>query len=75
MRDTASEPLAVYMFGKTLSKTTYRKPLDNMRKLVADHSTAAQAETPEFRTALWRYYQDTINYQGAMQFLPRFLEG
>ncbi|KAI4267854.1 MAG: hypothetical protein LQ337_008154 [Flavoplaca oasis] len=51
MRDTASDPLALYMFGRTLT------------------------EDPEFMGSLRRYYMDTIAYQGAMQFFPRFLEG
>ncbi|KAL8757875.1 MAG: hypothetical protein Q9199_001883, partial [Rusavskia elegans] len=51
MRDTASDPLALYMFGRTL------------------------AENPKFLASLKRYYMDTIAYQGAMQFFPRFLEG
>ncbi|KAL9628379.1 MAG: hypothetical protein Q9204_005924, partial [Flavoplaca sp. TL-2023a] len=51
MRDTASDPLALYMFGRTLT------------------------EDPKFMGSLRRYYMDTIAYQGAMQFFPRFLEG
>ncbi|KAI4224898.1 MAG: hypothetical protein L6R36_004324 [Xanthoria steineri] len=51
MRDTASDPLALYMFGRTLT------------------------ENPKFLASLKKYYMDTIAYQGAMQFFPRFLEG
>ncbi|KAL8993989.1 MAG: hypothetical protein Q9169_005935 [Polycauliona sp. 2 TL-2023] len=51
MRDTASDPLALYMFGRTLT------------------------ENPLFLGSLKKYYRDTIAYQGAMQFFPRFLEG
>ncbi|KAL8786224.1 MAG: hypothetical protein Q9213_002913 [Squamulea squamosa] len=50
-RDTVSEPLALYMFGRTLT------------------------ENPRFLGSLKQYYMDTIAYQGAMQFFPRFLEG
>ena len=70
MRDTASDPLALYMFGRTLSMLPYSY---NQSMFRADLVT--QAENPKFMGSLKRYYMDTIAYQGAMQFFPRFLEG
>lgn len=73
MKDTASEPLALYIFGKTLCKPHSHQPYKNL--MLAADRIALEAENPKFRAALWRYYQDTISYGGALQFFPRCLEG
>ncbi|KAL8637700.1 MAG: hypothetical protein Q9226_009093, partial [Calogaya cf. arnoldii] len=46
-----------------------------LERAIANGKVTQDAENAKFLASLKRYYMDTIAYQGAMQFFPRFLEG
>ncbi|KAL8851309.1 MAG: hypothetical protein Q9221_003754 [Calogaya cf. arnoldii] len=46
-----------------------------LERAIANGKVTQDAENPKFLASLKKYYMDTIAYQGAMQFFPRFLEG